>query len=1055
MALKGILKHTIMDVPSEANVETVSPTEPRGLFTGLQFRYPFRKYQRLILAQVESGSGDRKYHIVAPPGSGKTIVGLELIRRFGAPAVVFVPTTTIQQQWREKLGMFTATSDDAGPLTSLDPGRLAPISIFTYQLISTPGQAQEYAREMSIRSWVDDLLREGQVTGEDAAKRRIEAIRENNRREYDREMSRRYLALKRRLLRQDSGDVASFLHPNARRLIDRLVGHGVGTIVLDECHHLLDYWAIVLRYLAQQLPGVRIVGLTATLPDPENEQEYENYHSLVGDVDFEVPTPAVVKEGDLAPYRDLVYFVQPTEPEIAYLRDIQAAFEAAVAHITSTSAFKGWVAGFVPLLAGGESEQSRYTAWAGFLNEQPLLSLAVLRYLRRTGRAVPLDLPVPQEAGEEMSLDDWPVLLERYALDVLKVSPDTEHHRQLSELRRTLLPFGLTVTERGLRQGRSAGDLVLALSEAKDTAVAHILTAEHDALGDRLRAVVVTDFETMSSGVKRGLEGVLEKDAGSARGVFRELVADERTSALRPALVTGRALMVGEGWAEEMVTFINGYLYAQGVSTGCSTRPAPIPGAVEIVGEGGEWTSRTYVGAITAAFEAGHTRCLVGTRGIFGEGWDSLTLNTLVDLTAVTTSTTVQQLRGRSIRLDPAWPRKVAHNWDVVCVATGFEKGDSDLKRFSQRHNRYWGVVPGSAMKPGFTEAAVDLNVGGMLDAAAARLQPDLAGAIVKGAGHVDPNLAWDLAVKPFRNVDYNRYTQEMLRRVEQRERSYDEWRIGEEYSNFAYTTTRLQAGDLKIRTVFTLQNTLKRMLLEFRASLLFWFLFGLWLGFRPLIQGMVTAGDGPGLGGFVAGAGILLPVAAVLALVVNARSAYLLGRALLVEQPPDAILLDVGRALFMSLREAELVSKHLQPEYVRVVEQPDNSYRVLLDYASPEDATVFVTAYRQAFAPVRDQRYLILRDDSRLPGLGLTPFWLLARAFVGARTGYKPAYHPVPDLLATRKELAETYARHWSRYVGGRQLVFTRSEQGRLILLQARAQSRPKVESLAFEVWR
>jgi ABC-type dipeptide/oligopeptide/nickel transport system permease component len=51
------------------------------VFEALSFRYPFRRYQRMILAQAETDPGDGRYHIVAPPGSGKTIVGLELIRR--------------------------------------------------------------------------------------------------------------------------------------------------------------------------------------------------------------------------------------------------------------------------------------------------------------------------------------------------------------------------------------------------------------------------------------------------------------------------------------------------------------------------------------------------------------------------------------------------------------------------------------------------------------------------------------------------------------------------------------------------------------------------------------------------------------------------------------------------------------------------------------------------------------------------------------------------------------------------------------------------------------
>jgi superfamily II DNA or RNA helicase len=109
----------------------------------LAFRYSFRKYQRLILGHLEqqtaTRSGDRRYHLVAPPGSGRTIIGLELIRRFRAPAVVFGPTTTIQQQWRDEVGMFVSAPEEIGELTSIDPPALAPINLFTYQLIAAPG----------------------------------------------------------------------------------------------------------------------------------------------------------------------------------------------------------------------------------------------------------------------------------------------------------------------------------------------------------------------------------------------------------------------------------------------------------------------------------------------------------------------------------------------------------------------------------------------------------------------------------------------------------------------------------------------------------------------------------------------------------------------------------------------------------------------------------------------------------------------------------------------------------------------------------------------------
>jgi superfamily II DNA or RNA helicase len=1037
------------------------------MLPSLSFRHPFRKYQRMILAQVdaeETSRRDHRFHIVAPPGAGKTIVGLELIRRFDAPAVVFAPTTTIQAQWREKAAMFLPDGADLDTLTSLDAHHLAPINLFTYQLISTPGEAQKQVEAMALQKWVDDLMLEGKKNDASAAHARLEALRQNNPKAYRNELSKRYLRIKHEMLRAPDRQIGPFLHPNARQLIDNLVAHGVRTIVLDECHHLLDYWAIVLRYLIEKIPDCRVVGLTATLPSPEDDLEYENYTALLGDVDFEVPTPAVVKEGDLAPYRDLIYFVQPNRREMDYLKHIQDAFEAEIAAITGQKRFRQWVEA-ESVRRPPEPGQTVEAAWEATLNQSPLFALAALRFLRQQGARIPAGLTQPLEADEPMTLDDWIVLLERYALNVLKVSPDDADHKQLAALRKSLLPFGFTLTERGLRQGRSAGDLVLSFSESKDRAVIHILNEEIKAMGENLRAVVVTDFERMTSGVK-SLDNVLDPDAGSAIRVFHALVSRPELDALDVVLVTGKTLMIDATHQEGCLEWFNGYLRHQNLDASCKFIPTASPRVLEILGEGKDWSSRAYVGMVTAALEAGLTHCLVGTRGIFGEGWDALSLNTLIDLTSVTTSTSVQQLRGRSIRKDPAWTKKLAHNWDVICVAPQFEKGFSDLDRLIQRHGRYWGVVPMTVGQQMLQDVANRLNVGtfaGLASGTAnspsgqpSNLQPanmpPSRGQIVKGLMHLDPDLPYELCTRGPKNTNFDRYTRRSLAAVSNREQSYALWGIGEEYSNFSYSATRLDVSDLKIRTVYTISNTLKAMLRQFVGTVVGAMMSVLYYTFY-IGSSAMRAESGAAIC-FGAG-GLVLLVGTFTVFLANLGAAYQLARKFLVEQPPDAILLDLGRALLAGLRDARLISRNLQDDYVRVIEHPDLSCEVLLDYASPEDAALFIQAYQEIFEPVRDQRYLILRDDDRLPSMLLMPVWQLVRRWFHETAGHEPAYHPVPKVLSTRKELAEAFARHWEHYVGGGELIFTRNETGRRMLLHARTQRRPKAKGMAFEIWR
>jgi hypothetical protein len=104
---------------------------------------------------------------------------------------------------------------------------------------------------------------------------------------------------------------------------------------------------------------------------------------------------------------------------------------------------------------------------------------------------------------------------------------------------------------------------------------------------------------------------------------------------------------------------------------------------------------------VTELFQRGLTRCLVGTRGLLGEGWDANRINVLIDLTTVTTSMSVNQLRGRSFRLDPVDPQKVANNWDVVCLAPEFSKGLDDYARFIAKHKTIYGVTDDGAIEKG------------------------------------------------------------------------------------------------------------------------------------------------------------------------------------------------------------------------------------------------------------------------------------------------------------------------------------------------------------------
>ena len=67
-------------------------------FSNIKFNGKFRNYQLDVLNNILKHIEDKKIHIVAAPGSGKTILGLEIIRNIGKPCLILSRSITIRQQ---------------------------------------------------------------------------------------------------------------------------------------------------------------------------------------------------------------------------------------------------------------------------------------------------------------------------------------------------------------------------------------------------------------------------------------------------------------------------------------------------------------------------------------------------------------------------------------------------------------------------------------------------------------------------------------------------------------------------------------------------------------------------------------------------------------------------------------------------------------------------------------------------------------------------------------------------------------------------------------------
>jgi superfamily II DNA or RNA helicase len=905
---------------------------------------PLRVHQREALAALAGAWRDAEHPrawVVLPPGAGKTRVGIEAVaaeirEHPDTRAVVLAPNTAIQSQW---IAEARATGLDA----SDDKALTSTLTCLTYQSLAVfdSGAADD---DDSVQSVVDRL------------------------------------------------------HPNGVELFDRIRSLARLVLVLDECHHLLEVWGRLLAELLEAVDRAHVLALTATPPESLVGEQRALVDRLFGTIRYRVSVPAVVKEGHLAPFDELVWLTTPTPAEEDWLTSEAVRFTELTTLLT-TPGF-GAVGFYAWLAARFVEPVPATTTWAALAEREPDLCDAALRMHHAGLLALPAGARLREEHRHAPSADDWVRLLGDWLLRHVAESDDPADAEVLATVRAALPSVGYQWTRRGVRRGRSTIDRVLARSYAKPGAAAQIIAAEHAALGDRARVLVLCDHERASVTVPVTLDGVQDAEAGSALAALEVLLTDPGTAVLNPMLVTGSVVAAAESTLHDLVAFV----------------AAPDPElAARLRVEAGSsvatcssgWTSRTWVAHVTAYLEAGRTQVLVGTRGLLGEGWNARGVSTLIDLTTATTLTAVVQTRGRALRTDPTWPDKVATNWTVVCVSEAHPKGDNDWSRLVRKHQGFHGV--------------------------------DADGDIVDGVAHIDASFS-PFAPPPVASFDA--LNARMLVAAADREAVREAWRVGEPYDDVTLASLRVRPASpapVPVEEVVTIAPVAPT--------------------WRLGPDGLATSVPLPdtswrtplALAAGTAGASAAATVAGPWALVVAGGLGALatLGQALVTGRDHTSVLTSwvraqvaltsgtppleaVAAAVVDGLLAAGLTS--VGSSALAVDLHPGGEYRFRL-VGTEADAEVFATAFDEAIGPVGAPRYLVSRyTDAALPD-GPIRTRRGARATLRAARPAGEVWHPVPTILGRNATLAGHYLAAWRTWVGEGRLLAAAKPEGAGVL--------------------
>ncbi|QDH78931.1 DEAD/DEAH box helicase [Echinicola soli] len=605
----------------------LSDFEIRSSFPkGITFKYPWRAYQQRVLDELETHLADDHLHIIAPPGSGKTVLGLEVALRINKPTLILAPTIAIRDQWIQRFCELFLQVKTAPEWISADIKEPSFLTVATYQALHAVCRHEEPFGQL-------DNGKRLTATGEEV------------------------------------DEITSF--------ISKLQKQQLGTIMVDEAHHLKNAWWESIDCIKQHLDPT-IVGLTATPPYDVSPGEWQRYISLNGPVDAEITVPELIAENTLCAHQDFVYYSLPSPLEsqkiFAYRKQVKALYQELKGEEMLVNALRNHAVFQAP---------EDNLEW--IYSNLPHYS-ALLVFLHAAGEEIPeihrevigvKDLVLPALDFNWMAL-----LLDFYLFKGIEDFPLQESYRE--ELAHRLRRAGVLEKKTISFWHSDKINRYLSRSLSKLTSIQQIVEFEQQQLGDGLRMVILTDYIRKEFLPNRPIND-LELNRIGVMPIF-EILRRKAQIPAKMAVLTGSLVIIPRAALEPLqrlaavdgedniyfsaLPYDSGFLEVT-VSTGIRHR---------------------LVHWMTELFQQGHVSLLVGTKALLGEGWDAPAINSLIMASFVGSFVLSNQMRGRAIRKGKQEPEKTSNIWHLACLDPSDEAGGADMYVLRRRFKTFVGV---------------------------------------------------------------------------------------------------------------------------------------------------------------------------------------------------------------------------------------------------------------------------------------------------------------------------------------------------------------------------
>lgn len=561
----------------------------------LRFKGNWRAYQKRVLDSLSLHLQDEKLHIVAAPGAGKTTLGIEVLARLNQPALILCPTNTIKNQWSERIcSSFLCEKEYGCVSTNIKEPR--HITVTTYQALLAAFTGALDA----------DAEQDGDVCGR-------------------------------------------FNQTKADKLIDLMKKAGVSVLCFDEAHHLRKEWWKALTYLTDELMPRQTVALTATPPYDVDYQEWERYEELCGPIDEAISIPELVKNNDLCPHQDFVYFSSLRENEKTLVNNLNDKVTEFLKIIKNDTALISYLQN-MPIWTVTDADVEKildnsdfYVSIASLLKSSGIkISKKFLKLFGASESSLP---PFNLKQAKEF--------LNGFLITCPEEFPGLEAKIEgyLNLAKRS----GLIQKKRIVLNDSPKIQKQVANSLGKLDSIVDIVEAENRSLNSSLRMVILADY-IKADDVDNSSLGVVP--------IWRVLKG-KYGSKIPIGILSGSLIVLPLSVRDEFLDLLG----QNSLEQDCVSISLYDEDNNYIRITPKESAKHCIVSLITEMFSKGFVNILVGTQALLGEGWDAPCINSLILSSTVSSYMLSNQMRGRAIRKDKNNPDKISNIWHLATIS--------------------------------------------------------------------------------------------------------------------------------------------------------------------------------------------------------------------------------------------------------------------------------------------------------------------------------------------------------------------------------------------------